>query len=145
MINENSDRERADLAAPTSTATASGSAQSDLTTVDCIECGGSGEMFGGFGCDECDGQGKLIVSRKDMAELTSAQASQAAASEVRDAALEEAAKVADTHCYGPCGEYDYSYNDASAKADERAEQIASAIRYLRTNPATPASKGEGHE
>jgi hypothetical protein len=55
---------------------AKGGATSDLTTVDCDECGGSGEMFGGFGCDQCDGQGKIIVSPADLAAPTQASAPQ---------------------------------------------------------------------
>jgi hypothetical protein len=54
-------------------------AQNDLTTVECPTCNGHGmvgrlmppnEFGGGYdaqGCDDCDGQGKVIVSRKDLA------------------------------------------------------------------------------
>lgn len=38
----------------------------DLTTVDCPVCEGKGA------CDECSGQGKIIVSRRDMAALAPA-------------------------------------------------------------------------
>jgi hypothetical protein len=31
------------------------------TAQDCMECGGSGEMFGGFYCDECNGSGKVAA------------------------------------------------------------------------------------
>jgi hypothetical protein len=54
--------------------------QSDLTTMNCPSCNGHGLIGGhsgqtaesyqehGEGCDDCDGQGKIIVSRKDLAE-----------------------------------------------------------------------------
>lgn len=43
-------------------------AASDLMTVDCPACDGSA------GCDECCGQGQLIVSRADMAAAHAAHA-----------------------------------------------------------------------
>lgn len=43
---------------------------------------------------------------------------------------ERCAKVADGYNYGPCGQYDYSYTDADARADDRASQIANDIRAL---------------
>lgn len=57
----------------------------DLTTVDCPTCNGHG-LIGGHsgqtpesyeehatGCDDCDGQGKVIVSRKDRAAVAAAK------------------------------------------------------------------------
>jgi hypothetical protein len=62
----------------------------------------------------------------------SAQASQAAASEVRNAALEEAAALA--------------VEWGNARLDDHGghalRNYAEAVRALRTNPATPASKGD---
>jgi len=57
----------------------------ELTTVDCPTCNGHG-LIGGHsgqtpesyeehaaGCDDCDGQGKIIVSRKDLAAVAAAK------------------------------------------------------------------------
>ena len=61
----------------------------DLTTVDCPTCNGHG-LIGGHsgqtpesyeehaqGCDDCDGQGKIIVSRAELAAASTAQAAPA--------------------------------------------------------------------
>lgn len=61
----------------------------------------------------------------------------------RDDVLEEAAKVAEAHVYGPAGEYDYSYGDAEAKADDRADHIADAIRARKDQPAAAHAAKEG--
>jgi hypothetical protein len=53
---------------------------SDLMTIRCPEC----VALPGLGCDECHGQGEIIVSRKDMAALKSG--STHTAGDVRDAA-----------------------------------------------------------
>jgi len=41
--------------------------------------------------------------------------------------VKECLKIVKSNTYGPCGEYDYSYSDKSAAADERAETIHEEI------------------
>jgi len=43
--------------------------------------------------------------------------------------VRECLKIVKSNTYGPCGEYDYSYSDKSAAADERAEIIYKEIAY----------------
>jgi len=43
--------------------------------------------------------------------------------------VQECLKIVKSNTYGPCGEYDYSYSDKSAAADERAEIIYKEIAY----------------
>lgn len=68
----------------------------------------------------------LLKEEKRNVKALSAALATAKASE-----RERCAKVADDYNYGPCGQYDYSYTDEKAKADERAEEIADAIRALK--------------
>jgi hypothetical protein len=47
------------------------------TAQDCMECGGSGEMFGGFYCDECNGSGKVaapvqVLTEQALSAITAA-------------------------------------------------------------------------
>jgi hypothetical protein len=61
-------------------ATAGNAAPTDLTTAECPTCKGEGWVFSQgrhgptIGCDDCDGQGRLIVSRKDMDDLATSAA-----------------------------------------------------------------------
>lgn len=41
----------------------------------------------------------------------------------------ECLTIVKSNIYGPCGEYDYSYSDTNAAADERAETIHEEIAY----------------
>jgi hypothetical protein len=43
--------------------------------------------------------------------------------------VRECLKIVKSNTYGPNGEYDYSYSDESAAADERAETIYKDISY----------------
>jgi len=43
--------------------------------------------------------------------------------------VRECLKIVKSNTYGPAGEYDYSYSDESAAADERAETIHEEIAY----------------
>ncbi len=58
---------------------------------------------------------------------------------VREAALEEAAKVAETITQD--GDYDLE-PEATVAASVAGKQIATAIRALRTPPASPTEAGE---
>lgn len=64
-------------------------AETDLTTIKCPSCNGHG-LIGGHsgqtpesyeehaeGCDDCDGQGKIIISKSDLAAFVSARAADA--------------------------------------------------------------------
>lgn len=71
----------------------------------------------------------LIETNKRL--LGKVQAAESALATAKKDERERCAKVADGYNYGPCGQYDYGYTDASAKADERASQIADDIRALK--------------
>lgn len=43
--------------------------------------------------------------------------------------VKECLSIVKSNTYGPNGEYDYSYSDESAAADERAETIYKEIAY----------------
>jgi hypothetical protein len=43
--------------------------------------------------------------------------------------VRECLGIVKSNTYGPAGEYDYSYSDKSAAADERAETIHEEIAY----------------
>ena len=43
--------------------------------------------------------------------------------------VKECLSVVESYTYGPAGQYDYSYSDADAAADRRAESIHDNIKY----------------
>lgn len=68
------ERRRIVCAAPASPTAAQVGAESDMTTAQCPTCKGTTRTFSRpdaafVACDECDGQGRVFVSRKDMAAL----------------------------------------------------------------------------